>query len=120
MEIVTKAKKSCVAFQKPGPLKPGRGRPPEKGPAVHLKELFNSHKEQFQEAEVALYGKKESIRFYCTDLLWGQKRCQELRFVLVEMGSVQSILASTSLTLDPRPLSGSTIIVSGLNVRSGN
>lgn len=113
MEIVTKAKKSCVAFQKPGPLKPGRGRPPEKGPAVHLKE-------QFQEAEVALYGKKESIRFYCTDLLWGQKRCQELRFVLVEMGSVQSILASTSLTLDPRPLSGSTIIVSGLNVRSGN
>ena len=32
MEIVTKAKKSCTAYQKPGPCKPGRGRPPEKGP----------------------------------------------------------------------------------------
>jgi len=63
MEIVTKAKKSCVAFQKPGLRKTGRGRPPKKGVAVHLKELFNSHKEQFQEAEVELYGKKETIRF---------------------------------------------------------
>lgn len=101
MEIVTKAKKSCVAFQKPGPRKPGRGRPAKKGAAVHLKDLFNSHKEQFQEAEVELYGKKETIRFYCTDLLWGQKLYQQLRFVLVEMNGVQSILASTSLTLDP-------------------
>lgn len=101
MEIVTKAKKSCVAFQKPIPRKPGRGRPPKKGAAVHLKELFNSHKEQFQEAEVELYGKKETIRFYCTDLLWGQKLYQQLRFVLVEMNGVQCILASTSLTLDP-------------------
>ena len=101
MEIVTKAKKSCVAFQKPSPRKPGRGRPPKKGAAVHLKELFNSHKEQFQEAEVELYGKKETIRFYCTDLLWGQKLYQQLRFVLVEMNGVQCILASTSLTLDP-------------------
>ncbi len=42
-----------------------------------------------------------SIRYYCIDLLWGQKLYQELRFVLVEMNGVQSILASTSLTLDP-------------------
>ena len=39
MEIVTKARKPCTAYQKPGPRKPGRGRPPEKGAAVHLKEL---------------------------------------------------------------------------------
>ena len=101
MEIVTKAKKSCTAFQKPGPRRPGRGRPPKKGAAVHLKELFGSHKEQFQEAEMELYGKKQSIRYYCTDLLWGQKLYQELRFVLVETDGIQSILASTSLTLDP-------------------
>ena len=101
MEIVTKAKKSCTAFQKPGPRKPGRGRPPKKGAAVHLKELFVSHKEQFQEAEMELYGKKQSIRYYCTDLLWGQKLYQELRFVLVEMNGIQSILASTSLSLEP-------------------
>ena len=48
-----------------------------------------------------LYGKKERIRYYCTDLLWGQKLYQELRFVLVEMDGIQSILASTSLALDP-------------------
>ncbi len=101
MEIVTKAKKSCTAFQKPGSRKPGRGRPPKKGNTVHLKELFVSHKEQFQETEAELYGKKETIRYYCIDLLWGQKLYQELRFVLVEMNGIQSILASTSLELDP-------------------
>ena len=101
LEIVTRAKKSSVAYEKPGPRKPGRGRPPKKGTAVHLKELFSSHAEQFQEANVELYGKKKTIRYYCTDLLWGQKLYQELRFVLVEMDGVQSILASTCLTLDP-------------------
>ena len=94
MEIVTKAKKSCTAFQKPGPRKPGRGRPPKKGAAVHLKELF-------QETETELYGRKKNIRYYCTDLLWGQRLYQELRFVLVEMDGIQSILASTSLSLEP-------------------
>lgn len=101
MEIVTKAKKSCTAFEKPGPRKSRRGRPPKKGAAVHLKELFTARREQFQETEVELYGKKESIRYYCIDLLWGQKLYQELRFVLVEMKGTQSILASTSLALDP-------------------
>lgn len=101
MEIITKAKKSCTAYEKPGPRKPGRGRPPKKGAAVRLKELFTSQKEQFQDAEIELYGKKESIRYYCIDLLWGQKLYQELRFVLVEMNGVQGILASTSLELDP-------------------
>lgn len=101
MEIVTKAKKSCTAYEKPGSRKPGRGRPPKKGAAVRLKELFASHKEQFQDAEIELYGKKESIRYYCTDLPWGQKLYQELRFVLVEMDGTQSILASTSLELEP-------------------
>lgn len=101
MEIVTKAKKSCTAFEKPGPRKPGRGRPPKKGAAVHLKELFLSHKDKFQDAEIELYGRKEAIRYLCTDLLWGQKLYQELRFVLVEMNGVQSILASTSLELEP-------------------
>ena len=101
MDIVTKAKKSCTAYQKPGPRKPGRGRPPKKGAAVHLKDLFGSHAGQFQETETELYGKKQQIRYYSTDLLWGQKLYQELRFVLVEMNGIQSILVSTCLTLDP-------------------
>ena len=101
MEIITKAKKSCTAFEKPGLRRPGRGRPPKKGAVVHLKELFVSHNEQFQQAELELYGKKESLRYYCIDLLWGQKLYQELRFVLVERNGIQSILASTCLELDP-------------------
>lgn len=104
MEIITKAKKCCTAYEKPGSRKPGRGRPPKKGAAVRLKELSASHKEQFQDAEIELYGKKESIRYYCIDLLRGQKLYQELRFVLVEMDGIQSILASTSLALDPLPV----------------
>ncbi len=101
MDIVTKAKKHCTAYLKPGPRKPGRGRPPKKGAAVHLKDLFGSHAGQFQETETELYGKKQKIRYYSIDLLWGQKLYQELRFVLVEMNGIQSILVSTCLTLDP-------------------
>jgi len=37
MDIVTKAKKPCTAYQKPGPRKPGRGRPPKKGEPAPLK-----------------------------------------------------------------------------------
>ncbi len=55
MEIITKAKKSCTAYEKPGSRKPGRRRPPKKGAAVHLKELFTTHKEQFQDAEYSQY-----------------------------------------------------------------
>lgn len=55
MDIVTRAKKSCTAFEKPAPQKPERGRPPKKGAAVHLKELFSTRQEQFQSAEMELY-----------------------------------------------------------------
>ena len=84
MEIVTKAKCSCTAFEKPALRKPGRGRPPKKGKAIRMKDLFESRKEQFREAEMVLYGKKEKLRYYSINLLWGQKLYQELRFVLVQ------------------------------------
>ena len=101
MEIVTKAKCNCTAFEKPAPRKSGRGRPPKKGKAVRLKALSESRKEQFRETELVLYGKKEKLRYYSIDLLWGQKLYRELRFVLVEYNETQSILAGTCLKLDP-------------------
>ena len=101
MEIVTKAKCNCTAFEKPAPRKSGRGRPPKKGKAVRLKALSESRKEQFRETELVLYGKKEKLRYYSIDLLWGQKLYRELRFVLVEYNGTQSILAGTCLKLDP-------------------
>lgn len=39
MEIITKAKKSCTAFEKLGPRKHGRSVH-QKSVTVHLKELF--------------------------------------------------------------------------------
>lgn len=50
--------KACIAFEKPGPRKLGRGRPPQKGAAIHQKELFLSQKEKFQKVETELYWNK--------------------------------------------------------------
>ena len=68
---------------------------------MHLGTLFSSHREQFLETDVVLYGKKQTIRYYCVNLLWGQQLYQELRFVLVESNGIRSILASTATELDP-------------------
>ena len=101
MHLITKAKKSCMAYEQPKEKKPGRGRPSKKGDTIKLKELFSSKSSEFLETTAILYGKQESIRYYCTNLLWGQKLYKELRFVLVEYNGIQSILVSTDLTLDP-------------------
>ncbi|KXG76288.1 hypothetical protein [Thermotalea metallivorans] len=101
MQIVTKAKQSCVAYKKAPPKKPGRGRPPKKDEAVKLKNLFETKKDSFIETTIMIYGKEETIRYYCINLLWGQKLYQELRFVLVEYKGSHSILVSTDTTLEP-------------------
>lgn len=102
MEIVTKAKRSCKAFEEPEPKKPGtKGRPAKKGKTVHLMELFDTCSSEFLQTEAVLYGKKTPIRYYSRDLLWGQKLYQKLRFVLVEYQGTKSILVSTSLKLEP-------------------
>lgn len=69
MKSIINAQKSCAAFEKPGLCKPRRGWSRKKGTTVHLWELFVSHKEQFQEAEIELYGKKESYRAFPSALL---------------------------------------------------
>ena len=102
MEIITKAKANCTAYEKSSPRKPRRGRPPKRGgTAIHLEYLFESHKERFRETEMVLYGKKENMRYYNIDLLWRQKLYQELRFVLVEYNGTQSVLTVTYLRSDP-------------------
>jgi hypothetical protein len=90
-----------MAYEKPAERKPGRGRPPKKGGSVKLQELFEDRAKDFAEETVMLYGQLERIRYYCINLLWGQKLYRELRFVLVEYNGVRSILACTDLFLDP-------------------
>jgi len=102
MNIVTKAKKSCVAYHRPPAVKKeGRGRPPKKGSTVKLTDLFDSCASEFQKTTAVLYGRQEKIGYYCINLLWGQKLYKELRFVLVEYQGIRSILVSTDLEQSP-------------------
>lgn len=41
--------------------------------------------------------KKQTVRYYCIDLLWGKKLYRPLRFVLVSYADTQAILVSTNL-----------------------
>ncbi|RUS45559.1 transposase [Cohnella sp. AR92] len=99
MHIVTKAKMNAVAYEKPAPKKPGRGRPPKRGKMLKLAELFQTRAADFQTAAVTLYGKEETVSFLSLDLLWGLGLYQELRFVLVRHGDRLAILVSTDLSL---------------------
>jgi hypothetical protein len=51
-----------------------------------------------------IYGKTTDVRYLCLNLLWGDGLFQELRFVLVSYGNVQSILVSTGLLMDPEKI----------------
>ena len=101
LELVTKAKNNCVAYKKPiVPEKRGKGRPRVKGDKVHLKDLWENEK-QFTSATAFVYGKEETVKYYCINLLWGKGIYQELRFVLTELNGAKSILVSTDLSLSP-------------------
>ena len=99
VHLVTKAKKSCVAYRHPT-RRQGRGRPPVKGAAVKLMDLFDANRERFVKVEMTLYGKRESVRYYAINLLWGKGLYQELQFVLVEYAGTRSILVSTDLGME--------------------
>ena len=96
LEIVTKAKSNAVAYTKPQKAcSRGRGRPRLKGEAVHLKDLWND-KGCFGRAAVHIYGREETVRYRCANLLWGRGIYQELRFVLTVLeNGEKSILVST-------------------------
>ena len=105
IDIITKAKRTIIAYELPPERKPGtRGAPRKKGDRVKLMELFDTRKQSFRRKKLRLYGKKERVQYYCIDLLWGQKLYQKLRFVLVEYSGTKSILASTDLSLDPKTI----------------
>ena len=105
LQIVTKAKKSVVAYAMPpvysGNVRRPKGRRPKKGRSIKLYDLFQTEKSNFITAHVFLYGKMQEISYYSVDLLWGLKHYQKLRFVLVSFNGIHSILASTSLELSP-------------------
>ena len=103
IDIITKAKSNCKAYRKPRASRGRkRGRPRRKGRAVQVNTLFTEKAGCFTSANVYMYGEKQEVSYYCTDLLWGQKLYQELRFVLVRYNGSRSILVSTDLSLSPK------------------
>lgn len=100
LEVITKAKTNCVAYRRPYKKKGTKGRPRKRGSSVKLISLF-SQKRFFRETKMMMYGKEETVSYYCLNLLWGQGVYRELRFVLVKYGEKQSILVSTDTSLDP-------------------
>lgn len=103
LHIVTRAKKNCTAYEKPGPYK-GRGRRPVRGKAVSLQKLFESDAASFQQAKLPIYGCEKEVRFLSRIYLWGQKLYQPLQFVLVEYDGKQIILAGTDLSMAPEDM----------------
>jgi hypothetical protein len=101
VNIVTKAKRNCVAYREPEGRTGRRGRPKAKGEKVNLIEYFNSGNCHFEEADMTLYGKAEHVKYVAVDLLWGKGLYQKLRFVHSEYGGRSSVLVSTDIELHP-------------------
>jgi len=98
LHLVTKAKKSAVAYTDPTP-KAGKGRPRKKGESIKLWGLFESCSAAFEQVEVKIYGKTMTVSSMTRTLLWGPKLYQKLLFVWVVMDGKKTILVSTHLGL---------------------
>ena len=102
LDLVTRAKNSCVAYE---PVhtddQPKRGRPRKKGASVKLREVFQKRGSEFMTATVTMYGEPQQVRYLCLDLLWGAAFYKPLRFVLVKSNQGQAILVSTDLNMPP-------------------
>lgn len=104
LDIITKAKRGCKAYEKPPATGTGkRGRPRKKGDAVHLWDYFED-RDIFRKSSVNIYGKAETVSYLSLDLLWGKGLYHEVRFVLVIRGESKSILVSTDIALSPEQI----------------
>mgnify|MGYP006289591049 CR=1 FL=1 len=96
--VITRAKGNVVAYQEP-PAKTGRrGRPRIYGKKLHLMQLFEERKDQFEQITVDLYGKCKTIGVICLDLTW-KPIGEKIRFVLVKDGPERFILMCSDLSL---------------------
>lgn len=104
IDIITKAKSNIVAFEFLCPAVIGEkmkaGRPPKRGAAFKPAARFTSHASYFKESTMELYDKEKKVRHYDFGALWGRGLYREMKFVLVEMDDVRSILVTTDFSLD--------------------
>ena len=100
LTIVTKAKKSVVAWEKPS-VRKGRGAPQKRGEKIKLWSLFTSETAVFTKVKVSLYGKMQEVEYLVKDLLWSEGDYFKLRFVLVKWDTSQVILVCNNVLLTP-------------------
>ncbi|MCX7745276.1 MAG: transposase [Clostridia bacterium] len=99
--LITRAKANTVAYEEPDvTIKRGRGRPKKYGKKITFKNVFNEMVDTFQTATLILYGKEETVKYICMDLIW-KPFGRKLRFVLVKTNEKCMILACSDLYMHP-------------------
>jgi hypothetical protein len=103
VHVVTRAKNNVVAYTDAPPRTGRRGRPRIYGERLALSELFDTHRDCFDQARIELYGQIRHLSFLCLDLLW-KPVGEKVRFVLVADGADRFILMGSDLTLKPQDM----------------
>jgi hypothetical protein len=97
--LITRAKANTVAYEEPeAQIKRGRGRPKKYGKKVTFKQVFKEMIDSFETAILTLYGKEETVRYLCMDLIW-KPLGRKLRFVLVKTDEKCMILMCSDLSM---------------------
>jgi len=103
--LITRAKDNYSAWWKqdyPILNADGTVKNPRIRDSFKIMDLFRTRAKDFIEETLTVYGEQKKVRYLCVNLLWRRGLFQEIRFVLVDMDGVKSILACTGLNLDPR------------------
>jgi hypothetical protein len=99
--LITRAKANTVAYEEPQTVsKRERGRPRKYGKKVTFKQVFKEMMDSFETATLKLYGKEETVRYLCMDLIW-RPLGGKVRFVLVKTGEKCMILMCSDLGMHP-------------------
>ena len=106
MVMVCKARRNAVAYHRAPPESDPHKRGPKhkKGEAVKIESLFELKEKEFVKKEMFIYGKMKDVEYYCTDLLWGLGEYIPIRFVLVKIDGMCSILTCTSDQFTPEQI----------------
>jgi len=100
VEVMTKAKKSYVAYFRAPPKSIHQPGPqPLYGEKVYLTECFD-HLHLFEKIEAKIYGKKESIRLMTLTLLW-KPIGDSILFIFAVTSRGPIILMASDLTMSP-------------------